>query len=331
MSERKEASDCRMSSGVARLAGVTRRFGELYALSGIDITLGNQEVVGLLGPNGAGKTTLLRVLCGYLIPDEGEVTVCGADMLADPVTGRKEVGYMPERAPAYGEMTVTEYIDFVAACRGIAAGRRDKVERALERSGTHTVSHRLVRNLSKGYRQRLALAAAIVGEPRLIILDEPGTGLDPNQMYELRQLIVSLGNRHTVLVSSHIMQEIEAVSDRVLILDNGKLVADGSAGELLGSDGTAFEALVVGASADRLEELVRSFSGNAVVIERSESGTRIRFEPGEQAEQSVVFDWAVSNGVSLSEIVPVRRGLESLFRRLTAGVSDESTKGAERK
>ncbi len=330
MSERNEASDRRMSSGVASLVGVTRRFGELCALSGIDITLGNQEVVGLLGPNGAGKTTLLRVLCGYLIPDEGEVTVCGTDMLADPVTGRKEVGYMPEQAPAYGEMTVTEYMDFVAACRGVAAGRRDTVERALERSGTHAVSHRLVRNLSKGYRQRLALAAAIVGEPRLIILDEPGAGLDPNQMYELRQLIVSLGNRHTVLVSSHIMQEIEAVSDRVLILDNGRLVADGSAVELLGTGSTAFEALVVGASADRLEELIRSFSGNAVVIARSESGTRVRFEPGEEAEQSVVFDWAVSNGVSLSEIVPVRRRLESLFRTLTAGESDGSAKGAER-
>lgn len=318
----------RAPAGVASVEGITRRFGDLCALSGVDIALGNREVVGLLGPNGAGKTTLIRVLCGYLVPDEGKVTVCGADMLVDPIAGRREIGYMPERAPAYGEMTAAEYVDFVAACRGIAAGRRDSVEGALERSGTSAVSHRLVRNLSKGYRQRLALAAAIVGEPRLIILDEPGAGLDPNQMYELRQLIASLGKQHTVLVSSHIMQEIEAVSDRVLILDGGRLVADGNAAELLGAESSAFEAVVVGASAERLQELVRSFSGNAVITGRSDTGTRIRFEPGENAGQSVVFDWAVANGVSLSEIVPVRRRLEALFRKLTAGESGKSVDGA---
>ena len=319
----------------ANLSSVSLSFGALEALSSVDCSSPARGVVGLLGPNGAGKTTLLRVLCGALVPDSGAVQVCGIDIFESPVAARANIGYMPERAPAYEELTVNEHVSFIARTCGVP-GRElaGAVDRALRRSGVESVRHRLIRNLSKGFRQRLSLAGAIVHMPALIVLDEPGAGLDPNQIFELRALITELGQEHTVIVSSHIMQEIEAVADRVLILDRGRLVADGEASSLLGKQRQGvWEAEIRGDSRKALDSALFAFDGETTVLEPDTRGSsssgntsnagrislRVRLIPADSTEdgETAVFDWAVRHGLKLSGLQRVREGLESVFRRLT--------------
>ncbi len=319
----------------ANMSSVSLSFGSLEALSAIECAIPASGIVGVLGPNGAGKTTFLRVLCGYLLPDTGSVHVCGIDMFENPVAARAHIGYMPERAPAYGELTVDEHLSFLARACGVQKHNlTTAVDRAVERSGVDSVRHRLIRNLSKGFRRRLSLAGAIVHMPEVIVLDEPSAGLDPNQIFELRSLIVELGHHHTVIVSSHIMQEIEAVADRVLILDGGRIVADGEAASLLGEQGPGvWEAEVKGASREALKGALASFNGRTTIISSSDDSavSRVRFTPVESVEdgETVVFDWAVRNGLKLSQLQRTREGLESVFRRLTAG-NGGSHNGQER-
>ncbi|MFW6368192.1 MAG: ABC transporter ATP-binding protein, partial [Spirochaetota bacterium] len=311
------------------LTSISRSFGEVEALSDITCSLPRRSVVGLLGPNGAGKSTLLRVLCGYLVPDSGAGSICGHDLVADPLAARQCIGYMPERAPAPGELTVGEYLSFVASVCGVEShSLKASVDKAIDRSGLGGARARLSRNLSRGYRQRLAIAAAIVHEPPVIVLDEPAAGLDPNQIYELREVITSLGAEHTVVVSSHIMQEIEAVAQRVLILDHGKLVAEGPPDTILGGGGLTWDAVIEGVPEGpyTLNQLLETFPGQAVVLEgkgENVSRARVRFAPEPESGQTAVFDWAVKSGVKLSELNETREGLESVFRRLTGSRSGE--------
>lgn len=311
----------RESTPIVSCADLSMQYGALTALSGVGFSIPAGEVVGLLGPNGAGKSTLLRILCGYLVPDSGSVSVCGLDTAEEPLRTRRSIGYMPERAPAYGELTPVEYLSFVAAACGVMKGARSgAINRAIERSGLSPVTHRLNRNLSKGFRQRLALAAAIVHDPSLVVLDEPGAGLDPNQIQDLRSLITELAQTRAVIVSSHIMQEIEAVASRVLILDEGRLVADGSPATLLGSDPARWIAVVSGIKRPALEQQLERYHGEAQIVEMlsSKSGSfRVRFVSSGQMSETSVFEWAVQCGVRLSELGPESDRLESVFRRLT--------------
>ncbi|MFP4642903.1 MAG: ABC transporter ATP-binding protein [Spirochaetales bacterium] len=302
---------------------ISLSFGTLKALSSINCSIPATGVVGLLGPNGAGKTTLLRVLFGYLLPDSGSVRVCGIDLFEDPGGARANIGYMPERASAYEELTVDEHLHFLADAYGLSRRERSSaVARAAEKSGIESVRHRLIRNLSKGYRQRLALAGAIVHSPPIIVLDEPSAGLDPNQIFELRALVSELGETHTVIVSSHVMQEIEALADHVLILDQGRIVADGAAASLLGSGGSAaWDVTVSGSSREAIDSALSAFDGTASVISSSDDSPSLRVElipaGSEETAETEVFDWAVKNGLKLSRLERRTERLESLFRRLT--------------
>jgi ABC-2 type transport system ATP-binding protein len=205
---------------------LTRRFGSLVAVDEVSFSVRKGEVLGFLGPNGAGKTTTMRILTGSLGATEGEVVVAGQDMRTRSRAARAQIGYLPEVPPLYPSMRVRSYLDFAARIRGVSAGqRRAKVDQALERAGLTDVSGRLIDHLSKGYRQRVGVAQALVHEPGLLILDEPTAGLDPAQVAEIRGLIHELRGDHTIVLSTHILGEVQAVCDRVLIISKGRRIA----------------------------------------------------------------------------------------------------------
>ncbi len=213
--------------------GLIKSFGSLKAVDDISFSIQPGEVVGLLGPNGAGKTTTMRLLTGYLKPDQGSIKIAGFDLNTHPREAKQRLGYLPENPPLYPELSVWESLDFAAGIRGVDKKLRDeKINKALKLTDLLHVKHRLVGNLSKGYRQRVGIAQAIVHEPPFLILDEPTTGLDPKQILEIRELITSLKDHVSILHSSHILQEITQVCDRVMIIHKGKIVADGKISDL---------------------------------------------------------------------------------------------------
>ena len=213
---------------------LTKRYGKHTAVDDISFTVEDGCIYGLLGPNGAGKSTTMNIITGYLSATEGTVKIEGHDIAEDPAQAKACIGYLPEQPPLYQNMTVTEYLLFVAELKGVRkkAERRTAVEKVCAKAGLQGMEARLIRNLSKGYRQRVGIAAALLGSPKVIILDEPTVGLDPAQMIEIRSLIHDLGKSHTVILSSHILSEVQTVCDRVLIIANGKLVAQGTPEEL---------------------------------------------------------------------------------------------------
>ena len=215
---------------------LTKRYGAHTAVDDISFTVEDGCIYGLLGPNGAGKSTTMNILTGYLSATAGTVKVAGHDIAEEPLEAKRAIGYLPEQPPLYPEMTVREYLLFVAELKGVKhkKDRAAMAETAMGRTGLQPVQNRLIRNLSKGYRQRVGIAAALLGEPKVIILDEPTVGLDPAQVIEIRNLIHDLGRTHTVILSSHILSEVQTVCDRVLIISAGKLVAQGTPEELAG-------------------------------------------------------------------------------------------------
>lgn len=215
---------------------LTKRYGKHTAVDDISFTVEDGCIYGLLGPNGAGKSTTMNILTGYLSASDGTVKIDGHDIVEDAAAAKACIGYLPEQPPLYQDMTVTEYLLFVAELKGVRkkAERRASVEKVCARTGLQGMEVRLIRNLSKGYRQRVGIAAALLGSPKIIILDEPTVGLDPAQMIEIRSLIHDLGKTHTVILSSHILSEVQTVCDRVLIIAQGKLIAQGAPEELAG-------------------------------------------------------------------------------------------------
>ncbi len=218
---------------MVEVKGLVKSYGDYHAVRGIDFTVHQGEILGFLGPNGAGKTTTMRIVTGYMPPTEGTVLIDGLDVMTDSLKARHRIGYLPEHPPLYQEFTVRENLDFVAKLKGIARTERDgRIDTAMNRCGLTHVADRFVGHLSKGYQQRVGLAAAIVHEPDVLILDEPTIGLDPVQIQEIRALIKELGRAHTVLLSTHILPEVVMTCDRVVIINQGKVVADGTVAEL---------------------------------------------------------------------------------------------------
>jgi ABC-2 type transport system ATP-binding protein len=214
---------------VIRVSHLTKRYGAHTAVDDVSFEVGAGEVIGFLGPNGAGKSTTLRILAGFLGASEGTVTVAGHDLAVDSLEARRCIGYMPEAVPLYPEMRVVEYLRFRAELKGVPrARRRAHVDEALDRAAVVDVANKTIGHLSKGYRQRVGLADALVAKPPIVILDEPTAGLDPNQIRETRALVRELGRDHTVVLSTHILSEVEACATRVLLLHKGKLVAEGA-------------------------------------------------------------------------------------------------------
>lgn len=220
---------------------LTKQYGNHLAVDDVSFTVADGQICGLLGPNGAGKSTIMNILTGYLSATSGQVTVAGHPLPEEADAAKACVGYLPEQPPLYPEMTVQEYLTFAAELKGVKkAERKEQVCRAARRTGLEAVLPRLIRSLSKGYKQRVGIAQALMGSPRLIILDEPTVGLDPAQVIEIRKLIRELGRAHTVILSSHILSEVQAVCQQILILSKGHLAAAGSLEELT-ADGKSLE------------------------------------------------------------------------------------------
>ena len=236
---------------------LTKKYGGHLAVDDVSFTVEDGQIYGLLGPNGAGKSTIMNILTGYLSATSGQVTVAGHPLPEEADEAKACVGYLPEQPPLYPEMTVGEYLNFVAELKKVPrAQRKEQVLRAARRTGLEKVLPRLIRSLSKGYKQRVGIAQALLGSPKIIILDEPTVGLDPAQVIEMRKLIRELGKAHTVILSSHILSEVQAVCQQVLILSKGKLAASGTLQELT-ADGRGLEEVflaLTGAQTDPKEE-----------------------------------------------------------------------------
>lgn len=205
---------------------VTKKYGNFVAVDNISFTVNDGEVVGFLGPNGAGKSTTMNMITGFIEPTDGAIEVNGYDILKQPLKAKKQIGYMPEGVPLYGELTVREFVTFMAELKKVPRKeRKEKVDKVLYETGIEDVANKLIRNLSRGYKQRVSMAGALIGDPEVIILDEPTVGLDPKQITEIRQLIKKLGKKHTVILSSHILSEVSQLCEKVIIINKGKIVA----------------------------------------------------------------------------------------------------------
>lgn len=303
-------------------------FGAVRAVDDLSFDVAKGEVVGLLGPNGAGKTTTMRIVTGYLAADRGRVAVDGIPVAEERLEARRRIGYLPENAPLYLDLEVTEFLSYIAALRGVGVGQRHKrIGEMVETCGLAEVIGRPVGELSKGFRQRVGLAAAMIHHPPILILDEPTSGLDPNQIAEIRSLIREIGRERTVVLSTHILQEVEATCSRAVIISSGKLVGAGTLEELLRrGQGRAAYTVAVRALRGRIEDGLASLPGVALeawLTEPSEERQRFLLAGGEGADRSEeIFRWAVDRGLVLSELKRESASLEQVFRELTLETRD---------
>jgi ABC-2 type transport system ATP-binding protein len=298
-----------------------KRYGSLEAVRGVSFKIDAGEVVGLLGPNGAGKTTIMKILTCYMFPSYGTAQVNGFDVFDEPLPIKRSVGYLPENAPLYTDLNVMEYLEFMAEARSLkGAAKQERIERAVTECGLESVVYRSIDKISKGYKQRTGLAQAILHNPEILILDEPTTGLDPNQIIEIRGLIKRLGQEKTVILSTHILQEVEATCDRVLILNEGQIVARGTTEEI-NREMKGEVLLAITLKGEQAPAGLEKVPGVREVLNSSAPGSG-RFElqvallPDSGAEEAV-FDWAVERHYKILAMVPQRLSLEELFIKLT--------------
>jgi ABC-2 type transport system ATP-binding protein len=300
--------------------GLSRYYGSLQAVSDVSFTIRKGQVLGFLGPNGAGKTTTMQILSGNLAPSTGRIRIAGHDLLEDPRAAKAAIGYLPEQPPVYRELTVDEYLDYCAALNRVPrAQRRAARDRAKERCGLADVSRRLIGNLSKGYQQRVGLAQAIIHLPPVIILDEPTVGLDPIQIREIRHLIRDLGSEHGVILSTHILPEVQATCDRVQIIAKGRLVLNDSIEGL--SRHMQSATLSVGLRRTPDAAQLRALAGVKSVQEESDGRWHLFYDPANDPTDALVR-LAVERDWGLYELVPQRASLEDIFVELTT--SDHS-------
>ncbi len=299
---------------------LTRRFGDFTAVNGVSFAVPEGEIVGLLGPNGAGKTTMIRMLTGYLPPTAGRVTLGGVDLFGDDVGVRRQIGYLPENVALYPEMRVEEYLVWRGRLEGMdRAAIRSRLPEVLERCLLSGVRRQIIGTLSKGYRQRVGLAGAILHEPKVLVLDEPTVGLDPRQIVAIRELIRELGEARTLLLSTHILPEVDLLCSRVMIVDRGRIIAEGSPAELRergqGAAGVEveFETVVDGAG-DALARL----DGVEQAAVDADDARRIRLTCSPGADpRAAVFRLAAERGWTLVGLAARRASLEDVFVRLT--------------
>ena len=303
---------------------LTKRYGSHLALDDLSFTIPEGQIYGLLGPNGAGKSTTMNILTGCLAATSGRVRIDGVDIFEDPMAAKKHLGYLPELPPLYMDRTPEEYLRFVARAKGIGEVRGE-LERVMALTQITDVKDRLIRNLSKGYRQRVGIAQAILGDPDIIILDEPTVGLDPRQITEIRELIQKLGENKTVILSSHILSEVQAVCDSILILSRGKLVACDTPDNLerLLTGGTALE-LEADTQPERLEKLLGNLPGvtGLTVGETAGNHAWARLETGKENLETLskaVFFRLCEEKLPLLRLTPAKASLEDIFLELTGG------------
>ncbi len=302
------------------LQGVTKRFDTVMAVDDVSFEIGKGEVVGMLGPNGAGKTTTMRLLTSFYSPDEGTILVDGVDTQEDDLTTRATIGYLPENNPLYEEMFVGEYLSFVAELRGMAADDREAaIKLAATETGVFEILMKPIGELSKGYRQRVGLAQAILGEPPILILDEPTEGLDPNQRVDIRTLIAKIGKKRTVLLSTHVLQEVQNTCTRVLLINKGRLIADCTVAQLR-QLGKGQRTVLVGAKGGQVEKRLKAVKGVTSVTKAKGGGRKALLElvvSGREDIRPRIFELAKENDWELWELHEQTASLEDVFRNLT--------------
>lgn len=307
--------------------GLVKQYGDHIAVDHLNFTVEKGQILGFLGPNGAGKSTTMNMLTGYISATEGTILVNGYDMLEEPELAKKSIGYLPEQPPVYPDMTVTEYLKFVTELKKVPRKERDKeVERVIELTQLEPMRKRLIQHLSKGYRQRVGIAQALVGNPEVIILDEPTVGLDPKQIIEIRDLMKSLAKEHTVLLSSHIMQEISAVCDHIMIISHGKLVLSGTPEELQqqANKGEYLELEAIGAKEQVLAvaNSVAGISELEVIAGGQESHVILRIKSDEDIREALFFAFANAK-LPLVKLVRNTKTLEDIFLEATSDQWDD--------
>ncbi len=308
---------------------LTKKFGTHTAVDNISFVVNDGEIVGFLGPNGAGKTTTMNMMTGFISSTEGTVRINGFDILEEPVKAKKQLGYLPDVPPVYGDMTVEEYLRFVCDLKGVKKGDRDfMVKDVTSTTGIKDVYKRLIKNLSKGYRQRVGLAQALIGDPDVLILDEPTSGLDPKQIIEMRELIKKLGKKHTVILSSHILSEVSEVCDKILIINKGKLVAVGGTEELMHkADGNA-QLVTVKGDAYKAVEKLREWSAVEDVSIENDNGDGtfdLKVYGKEGADiREIIFASMAEEYIPVLMLKPLSSGLEEVFMNIINGSMDNS-------
>ncbi|MDH3207531.1 MAG: ABC transporter ATP-binding protein [Gemmatimonadota bacterium] len=298
--------------------GVSKRYGQVMAVEQLSFSVQRGEVVGFLGPNGAGKTTTMRMITGTLQPDEGSVLLDGTSVTDDPMAAKRRIGYLPESNPLYDELIVAEYLEYVAELRGLSPEEtRSGVLDAVDETDIGDVFYRPIGECSKGYRQRIGMAGAILHRPEVLILDEPTEGLDPNQRVEIRRLVGSLGRERTVLLSTHVMQEVEATCSRIVIMSRGRLAAEGSVQDVLASR-TGGARYVVEADGNDVAGTLATLPGvTSHTSEQVHGRVRVQLDAGEAELRPEIFAMARDRGWTLWELHRERASLEQVFRNLT--------------
>lgn len=297
---------------------LTKYYGNVPAIEGVSFSVEQGEIIGFLGPNAAGKTTTMRILTGFSPPTRGVAKIAGFDITIDPIEVKRRVGYLPESVPLYGEMLVSSFLNYVAEVKGIERRKRKaETERVMELCGLSHMANRIVRNMSKGYRQRVGLAQALVGDPPVLILDEPTVGLDPQQIIEIRQMIRELGKTHTVLLSTHILPEVSMVCERVLIINKGRIVAQDTMQNLAGGDKSMLEMAVDGPG-DQVRAAVRRVEGVGDVVTQSIGVYSVECPVGVESE---LTKSVIEAGLGLRALTRRVRTLEDVF--LTAISAEE--------
>ncbi len=299
-----------------------KNYASVKAVQGINFSISGGEVVGFLGSNGAGKSTTLKILSGYLSPSNGEVSIDNLDISKHPHEIKKIIGYLPESNPLYHDMMVYDLLDFTAKIRGISKNNfKNSLDKVVTQCGLNGVLHKNVGACSKGYKQRVGLACAMIHDPKILILDEPVTGLDPNQIVEIRELIKNLGKEKLVLMSSHILQEIEATVDRIIIIDQGKIVADGSTKKIIKSNkGDIVLYLEISGATKEEIKLLNDKIENIKIknIKKSKAGYTLNIEYDEKNDpRKQLFQHIVKSNWGLLEMTPKSENLEDIFRKLT--------------
>lgn len=306
------------------LQNLTKSYGGAKAVDGVSLNVPKGQILGFLGPNGAGKTTTMRMITGYMPPTSGTITVDGLTMEKDSLAIREKIGYLPEMAPVYQDMNVLDYLHYVCALRKIAKDKeKGRIKEVVDRCGLVAVLGKDVGQLSKGYRQRVGLAQAIIHDPEYLILDEPTAGLDPNQIVEIRALIKELGREKTVILSTHILSEVQATCSRVIIISSGKLVADNTPeGLQAGLQGRTVLILTLKGSADGAIAKLKSLQSvdEVRIVQTSKPGeSKLRVESGPGSDmREEVFKLAVRENWTILEMIPETQSLEEVFHKLTA-------------
>jgi ABC-2 type transport system ATP-binding protein len=298
------------------VSNLTKIYGKQKAVNDISFNVSDNEIVGFLGPNGAGKSTTMKILTGYLSPESGTATVNGIDVIKNPLEAKKVTGYLPEGNPLYYEMYVREYLEFIANIHRLGLAK-NRIEEVIDLTGLRPESNKKTGQLSKGYKQRVGLAAALIHDPKVLILDEPTTGLDPNQIIEIRQVIKDLGKNKTVLFSSHILQEIESICDRVIIINKGNLVANDSLTNLQSANKDS-RVIIVQFGKNTDIQLLKNLS-DVESVDEVANQYHIRTSDPEKVKK-LLLEFSLENNVDIISLQSKSSSLEEVFRNLTGNI-----------